>query len=438
MKIIFNASPYAFHTPGGGEIQLLQYKKLLSEMGIEIELLNQWDPNFYSADIVHSFSCQPDLLHFCAFVKEIELPLIVFPNLWIKEETKHLYGFDEIRMQFCLADRIVVNSEMEADLLARTFNIPGEKFFPVYNGVEEIFFEHVDPSIFRKHFDIQGPFLLNVANLEPRKNQLKMAEVIKQFPDMKLLLIGHERDIEYARQCYALGGEQVRYCGPIPHDSVLLRSAYAACEAFVLPSKLETPGLAALEAMAAGAKVIVTYEGSTMEYFGEGAVYVDPDDSDDIAKGISKALLEEKTLFPSFYMRANFTWHHVIQDLVCLYKNIDFEGSKRTTRFIGFNKMEKDFAWTKEQLVFKIPRGTISFLWHSLKGTEVDIYTNGVLANTIFVGTEWQFFEWRNLEKNGKEVIEIRLEVKEAVKGWGGDPRVLGVAIRDIEWMSPK
>ena len=435
MKITFNTSSILFHTPGGGEIQLLQYKKYLSQMKVEVELFNQWNPNFHSSSIVHSFSCQPDLLYFNNFVRKIGLPLVISPNLWIREETKHLYDFDNIRMQFCLANRIISNSDMESDLLAQTFNIPREWFFSVHNGVDDIFFDPVNPIVFREHFGIQGPFLLNVANVEPRKNQLKMAEVMKQFPDMKFVLIGHERDVEYAKQCYSLGGEQFVYCGPLPHDSLLLRSAYAACEAFVLPSKLETPGLAALEAMAAGAKVVVTAEGSTMEYFGEGAIYVDPEDSNDIARGISKALLEQKKLLPSFFVRANFTWHRVIQDLVYLYKNINLEESKKPTHFIGLHKMEKDFVWTKKHFSFKFSGETINFLWHSVKGTDVDIYANGVLINRVFVGSEWQFFELRNLEENGKEVV-FSLEVKDVVSGWEGDPRMLGVAIRDINWGS--
>lgn len=439
MKILFNTYPYAFHTPGGGEIQLLQYKKSLSDLGIKIELLDQWNPSFNDMDIVHSFSCQPDLLHFCAFVKKIGLPLVVSPNLWIREKTKHLYGFDDIRMQFCLADRIVCNSDMECDLLAQTFNIPRECFFTVYNGVDDMFFNPVDPSIFREHFGIQGPFLLNVANIEPRKNQLKIAEVIKKFPDMKFLLIGHKRDPEYAQQCYAKGGDQFCYLGSLPHDSPLLRSAYAACEAFILPSKLETPGLAALEAMAAGAKVIVTSEGSTREYFGDGAIYINPDDSNDIAKGISLALLEKKQQLTSFVMRANFSWDYVIQSLSNLYSGLSCSRKiDKKNKLIGFHQIEKDsyglFVWTTEQLVFKMKGGLLRFFWQSYDGTEVNIYVDGVLKRTVFVRNEWHPFELQIISKHNQQESQIRLIISKTANVYGTDPRVLGVAIRDVIW----
>ena len=46
----------AFHTPGGGEIQLLKYRQCLIEQGLQVDLFNPWEPNFLNYDIVHFFS----------------------------------------------------------------------------------------------------------------------------------------------------------------------------------------------------------------------------------------------------------------------------------------------------------------------------------------------------------------------------------------------
>lgn len=436
MKIIFNTYPHAFYTPGGGEIQLLKYKEILEMYGNEVALFDQWNPNLQGFNIVHFFSCQGGSLHYCNFVKNIGIALVVSPNLWIKEEDKSLYGYDEIRQQLCLSDRIICNSDMECDLLSKTFNLPRERFFTVYNGVDPIFFKPESQEIFRNYFGISGPFLLNVANIEPRKNQLILAKLIKEFPDLKLLLIGHERDPEYARRCYEEGGSRLIYLGPLPHNSTLLRSAYAACEAFIFPSTLETPGLAALEALAVGANVVVTSEGSTREYFGEGVIYVDPKDLKSISTGISKALCTKKQGLPSLYMRANFTWNHVIQDLISLYKNIvnkeDIEPN-----FSGFNQIEKDpdgvmFAWTKERLDFTIENCTLRFLWRSRKGASVDIYFDQVYIKNIIVGPEWQPFEFFIKSKDKKNTTNIRFVINVEEKTFDEDPRILGVAIRDV------
>ena len=124
-----------------------------------------------------------------------------------------------------------------------------------------------DTELFRNQFAIEGRFVLNVANIEPRKNQIRLAEVMKNFPDCKLVLIGHIRDPDYLQRVLEVGGSQLRYVGPLPHDSLLLRSAYRGCEFFALPSLLETPGLVALEAAAQGAPLLLTSEGCCAEYF---------------------------------------------------------------------------------------------------------------------------------------------------------------------------
>jgi glycosyltransferase involved in cell wall biosynthesis len=292
MKVLFATYPMAFHTPGGGEVQLLAYEKHLPQHGVEVKLFDPWKPSFLDYDIVHFFSCVGGSSHFCAFVKRLGLPLVVSSSLWITEATKHLYPVDEIRAQLGLADRVVANSEIECDTLAQVLNLPREKFVTVYNGVDDVFFEHPSAELFRRHIGTDASFVLNVGNIEPRKNQLRLAQAMKSHPDQKLLLIGHIRDQSYFDEVMREAGSQVIYVGPLPHDSELLRSAYQACTLFCLPSTLETPGLAALEAATQQVPLLVTSEGSCREYFGDRAIYVNPEDSGEIAQRIGQALLE--------------------------------------------------------------------------------------------------------------------------------------------------
>jgi len=50
-KILFNTYPVAFHTKGGGEIQMLQYRDRSIKNGYDIDLFNQWIPNLFIDDI---------------------------------------------------------------------------------------------------------------------------------------------------------------------------------------------------------------------------------------------------------------------------------------------------------------------------------------------------------------------------------------------------
>lgn len=320
MKVLFATYPMAFHTPGGGEIQLLAYRKHLPAHGVDVTLFDPWNPRFLDHDVVHFFSCVGGSVHFCNFVKQLGLPLVVSSSLWVTEETRHLYPIGEIHHQFSLADRVVANSEIECETLARIFELPREKFVSVLNGVEPDFYEPVAASLFRDEFRIHDRFVLNVGNIEPRKNQLALIEAMKSFPDLKLVLIGHQRDPAYAQACFAQGGDQVVYAGTLAHDSPLLRSAYAACEAFVLPSTLETPGLAALEAHAAGARLAVTQVGSTEEYFAQHVAYLDPANVASIAAAIGAALTQPRTGRPD--TARDLTWQAVLTPLKDLYDSL--------------------------------------------------------------------------------------------------------------------
>jgi len=65
----------AFHTPGGGEMQLLKYKEYLEKKGHKIDLLDIWNPNFKKYDIFHFFSSISGSNHLCNFVKQLNIPV---------------------------------------------------------------------------------------------------------------------------------------------------------------------------------------------------------------------------------------------------------------------------------------------------------------------------------------------------------------------------
>lgn len=322
MKVLFITYPMAFHTPGGGEIQLLAYKKALEEKGVVVDLFNPWNPNFKEYDIVHYFSVIGGSVHICNFIKQLRIPLVITSSLWITEETKYLYPIEEIYHQLSLADIIIGNSDVECKNMSSIFNLPRNQFKTVYNGVEEIFFDKINGKLFRDKFNINNDFVLNVGNIEPRKNQLNLVKAMKNFKDKKLILIGHIRDEQYAEQVFKLGGEQIVYIGALDNKEKLLRSAFSACEVFCLPSTLETPGLAALEAYVSGAKVAITSVGATKEYFCDDVEYLDPCSVESIINAIYA------TINTNFIKKNNdisnniLSWEDSVNNLLEIYNDL--------------------------------------------------------------------------------------------------------------------
>ena len=318
MRILFSANPAAFDCPGGGEIMLLKSLEALERAGAEVIRFDPWRPRLDEVDVVHYFSIQGGPF-FCDYVTRRGLPLVISPILWLTQENRRQFPMQEICDILHLAEVVLPNSEAEKEQLAEAFHLARDRFAVVHNAVDGVFAQPADPRLFRDRFGIRGPFLLNVANAEQRKNQLRLIRAVRGL-DIRLVVAGNLRDREYWDACRKEGADFVQHVGALDHGGELMRSAYAACDAFVLPSLLETPGLAALEAAASGARVLVTREGSAREYFGDHVAYVDPLDVDDIRNGIRRALAST----PSPALRArivsDFTWDRVARQLLDAYE----------------------------------------------------------------------------------------------------------------------
>ncbi|MBS1959509.1 MAG: glycosyltransferase [Bdellovibrionales bacterium] len=323
MKVVFNVYPTAFDCPGGGEIQLLKTKEALLAGGTKIRLYDQWNPDLNWPQIVHHFSVYGGSSVFCNYIKyQKKLPLVISPILWVRGDTSR-YPMDEIRHLLNLSDLLFPNSEIEADALSEVFGVDRKKFHVTYNGVDSIFMQNKQPSgdLFRKKFGVEGQFLLNVANIETRKNQIALARVAAKLKT-PVYCFGNIRSEDYFKQVLEGGKGYFKHLGYLDHKDELLRSAYQACDAFVLPSLLETPGLAALEAACMGTKLAVTQEGSTREYFSSFATYIDPKSEVSIENAIQEVMSKPKDLKLKEQVSSRFPWSETAKQCVAGYAKL--------------------------------------------------------------------------------------------------------------------
>ena len=93
---------------------------------------------------------------------------------------------------------------------------------------------------------------------------------------------------------------------------VALRALYEAAACFVFPSRDESFGLPAVEAMACGCPVVAARAGSLPEVCGDAALLVDPDDPRDIAAAVARvvddAALSAGLRAAGRARAAGFTW----------------------------------------------------------------------------------------------------------------------------------
>ena len=313
--------PWAFDCPGGGEQQLLAYKKHLDTNKYQVSFFNQWERIDTENKIFHFFSVMPGSIQLCNYIRGKGLKLVISPNLWVTPETKDKYPHQDIYELLHIADLIIVNSYAEKEQLTETYELQNKRVCVVYNGVEEEFQNNIDESVFRNWANIKHTrYILNVANIEPRKNQQMLLKAMKEFPELKLINIGQCRDEAYYRECKREGGDQFITFGRLEYASKILRSAMAGCELFAMPSTLETPSIAALEAAYMGKKILITEIGSTREYFQNEAVYINPMSLESITNGLRIVLMQETN--ESKIMLRNLLWSHTIKELSRFYTEL--------------------------------------------------------------------------------------------------------------------
>jgi glycosyltransferase involved in cell wall biosynthesis len=192
----------------------------------------------------------------------------------------------------------------------------------VPNGVDERFASG-DPDLFRKAYGLDK-FILNVGHIgHRRKNVLQLIRALGAI-DHPAVIIGRIIQGAYGEACVreAAKYKHIRLIDGLGNDSAMLASAYAACDVFALPSLFETPGIAALEAGLAGAKVVITPHGGTKEYFGAMATYVEPGDVASIRSGIETSLQAPKDQRLREHIAGNFLWKHVAKKTADAYNEV--------------------------------------------------------------------------------------------------------------------
>jgi glycosyltransferase involved in cell wall biosynthesis len=165
--------------------------------------------------------------------------------------------------------------------------------------------------------EAREPFLLYPAKGWPHKNHDNLFAAFRvlrsRHPRLELVLTG-ARPQELPP---APSGVQVR--GQLRRSELV--DLYGRAAALVFPSRYEGFGLPPLEAMASGCPVAAAAAGSLPEVVGDAGVLFDPDDPDDIARGVEEALDTAADLRPRGLERAaRFTWSACARIHVGLYR----------------------------------------------------------------------------------------------------------------------
>jgi len=177
---------------------------------------------------------------------------------------------------------------------------------------------------------VRGPFVLSVATVEPRKNLGSLMEAFCRVrgslgPDWTLVIVGPKG--------WGPGldsNEKVVMAGPVTPAELSSLYMLAAMVAYV--PFVEGYGLPPLEAMRAGSPVVASAVPST----GDAARIVDPNDIDDIAKGLLEVASDEdlrrELVSRGLDRAAALTWERCARSHLALWSRGAGTGNGRDVR----------------------------------------------------------------------------------------------------------
>jgi glycosyltransferase involved in cell wall biosynthesis len=223
-----------------------------------------------------------------------------------------------------LADGLIYLSDRERSAFKNFVGDVGATDYLVRNPVDAAHFQSASSDLFREAYGLQD-YVICVARVEPRKNQLMLVNALRDS-GLPIVLIGHNAHPEYADLIRRFGGPGVIMIDRLEPNSDMLRSAIAGARVFVLPSWVEGAPLTALEAAATGANMVLSDRSGEHQYIGDRARYCDPSCSESIRAAVLEAwdrpLAPAQALDLANHVREQFSWENHVRQTRAVYDDV--------------------------------------------------------------------------------------------------------------------
>ena len=161
------------------------------------------------------------------------------------------------------AGLLAVSAALARDMAA--LGLPEARIRVHHTGIDLDRFHPVDRAAAKAALGIEGPLLIAVGHLDPRKGQDLALEALARIPDATLLLAGDGPDRARLEAIAGAKGlsPRVRFLGIQPHDA--LPALLAAADVMVLPTMSEGLANVWVESLACGTPVVTSDVGGARE-----------------------------------------------------------------------------------------------------------------------------------------------------------------------------
>lgn len=270
-------------------------------------------------------------------ISVMDLSFLRFPELFNKSDMYQLKNWTKYSVK--KAAKVLTISDSSRNDIINTYQILEQKVLTIYPGIKQTV--SLQPRVYamnelKAKYDISDNYILFVGTLQPRKNIGRLIEAFSRIKnptegearhgrqesgikDLQLVVIGKRgwlyEEILDAPKKFGVE-DKVKFLEGINDEELAVFYKHALC--YVLPSLYEGFGLPVVEAMKHGCPVITSNISSLPEAGGDAALYVDPEDVDDIAEKIVQ-LVKDKDLRKDLAEKgkkqaAKFSWEKTAKE----------------------------------------------------------------------------------------------------------------------------
>jgi glycosyltransferase involved in cell wall biosynthesis/GT2 family glycosyltransferase len=220
------------------------------------------------------------------------------------------------------AERLVAVARFEIEEYGGELGIPAEKFALIPNGTDLAF-----SATGSANGKPEGPpAIASIGRLERYKGHHRVIDafpfVLKREPEARLVIVGTgPYEEELRKQAQALGiAEKVEFTSTPPDQPAAMAELLQGISLVVLLSDFETHPLVALEAAAAGRRLLVADASGLGELAADG--FARPIPLDESPEGVAEAVIEELAKPPQTKRPQLSSWDECAAELLTLYRSL--------------------------------------------------------------------------------------------------------------------
>jgi glycosyltransferase involved in cell wall biosynthesis len=265
-----------------------------------------------------------------------------FPDLTFPKTAARYFWKTKVALGRWQADAIVTVSDYSRQGILDHFKLAAERVFVVGEASDPVFCVIDDPQpsacLRSLGITVAGRSVVYVGGFGPHKNLERLVAAFaalarrSEFADVNLIMVG-----EYEKEVFHSSFQQIKsriqelglsnrviFTGYLADEELVIMLNLATV--LVLPSLMEGFGLPAIEAAACGCPVIATKASPLPSLLGEGALYINPTDAQDLEislhRVLSSEVLRQRMRAAGLAAASRLTWDAAAHQMITLINKV--------------------------------------------------------------------------------------------------------------------